>query len=126
MPRALADIRQTEGGRPRRWFQSNAEDLIVWYADGGSIAGFQLCYDRGRDERVLTWTQERGYIHHRIDAGEGSALRYKQTPVLVADGTFDATAMSRRCLGISAALPREIREFVRAKLAAYPAVIRET
>ncbi|MCI3951571.1 MAG: hypothetical protein K0R53_1068, partial [Burkholderiales bacterium] len=119
MLRELADIRQTEGRRPRRWFQSNAEDLIVWYAEDGTPAGFQLCYDRGQDERALTWTQQRGYTHHRIDAGEGSALRYKQTPVLVADGTFDATAMSRRFLRVSAGLPREIREFVLVKLAEY-------
>jgi len=43
-----ANVRQFKGEPRRRWFQSQTEDLIVWYADDGSILGFQLCYDRKR------------------------------------------------------------------------------
>lgn len=118
--RELSDVRQIEAGRPRRWFQSSDEDLIVWYAEDGAIYGFQLCYDRRDDERALTWMRERGYSHNRIDAGEHRAFRHKRSPVLVADGRFDAPAMQRRFLEISAGLPPEIREFIAGKLAEYP------
>jgi hypothetical protein len=117
--RELSDVRQIEGGRPRRWFQSGDEDLIVWYAEDGTIYGFQLCYDRQGHEKALTWMPE-GYSHNRIDAGEGRAFRYKGTPLLVADGRFDDSAMTRRFLEISTALPPEISEFVLGKIADYP------
>jgi hypothetical protein len=126
MLRELSDVRQIEGGRPRRWFQSSDEDLIVWYAEDGTIYGFQLCYDRHEHERALTWMRGRGYSHNRIDTGERRAFRHKRSPVLVADGRFDASAMTRRFLQISAALPPEITEFVSGKLAEYPHGIRNT
>jgi len=119
MLRELSDVRQIDGGRQRRWFQSDDEDLIVWYAEGGAIEGFQLCYDRHDHERALTWMRGQGFSHNCIDAGEGSALRYKRSPVLTADGRFDADAMIRRFTEISAALPPEVSEFVSGKLAAY-------
>jgi hypothetical protein len=119
MLRELSDVRQIEGGRRRRWFQSDDEDLIVWYAQDDAIDGFQLCYDRHSHERALTWMRGQGFSHNRIDAGEGSALRYKRSPVLTADGRFDADAMIRRFTEISAALPPEVSEFVSGKLAAY-------
>jgi hypothetical protein len=88
----------------------------VWYADDGSIFGFQFCYDKQKSERALTWLPDNGFFHNRVDDGEGPALTYKRTPVLVADGAFDASAMSLRFLQISQAIPRDIFEFVSSKL----------
>lgn len=119
MLRELSGVRQDKGGRLRRWFQSRDEDLIVWCDKDGSMYGFQLCYDRRRHERALTWTRNHGFSHNRVDAGEGRSFRHKGSPLLVADGRFDATAMSRRFLEISTDVPREITEFVCAKLAEY-------
>jgi hypothetical protein len=48
----IRDVRQIPGEGFRRWFSDGDFDLIVWYA-GGEIAGFQLCYDKGRRERAL-------------------------------------------------------------------------
>ena len=121
MLREISDINQPEGGRTRRWFQSGDEDLIVWYAADGAIYGFQLCYDRNGDERALTWTPEQGYSHNRIDAGEDRSFKHKASPVLVADGRFDASLMAERFLQISSALPAEIKDCVCGKLMAYPA-----
>lgn len=119
--REVADVRQIEGGRPRRWFQSGDEDLIVWYGEDGGIYGFQLCYDRKKHERALTWMLGKGYSHNRIDSGEDHAMRYKGSPLLVADGKFDASEIAGRFLEASGNLPREIRDFVLAKIAEYRA-----
>jgi hypothetical protein len=119
MLREISDVGQPEGGRTRRWFQSDDEDLIVWYAADGAIYGFQLCYDRNGHERALTWTPEHGYSHNRIDAGEDRSFRYKGSPVLVADGRFDAALTMQRFLQISSAMPVEIRDFVSGKLIEY-------
>jgi hypothetical protein len=112
-------VRQIPGHRPRRWFHSEDEDLIVWYANDGSIFGFQLCYDKQKSERALTWLPQSGFSHSRVDDGEGPALTYKRTPVLVADGVLDASAVSSRFLRISKALPRDVFEFVAGKLREY-------
>jgi hypothetical protein len=114
-------VQQAAGQRPRRWFHSQDEDLIVWYAGDGSIHGFQLCYDKQRSERALTWLPGRGFSHDRVDDGEGSPLTYKRTPMLVADGVFDVHAMLKRFPQIAAALPREVFDFVGGKLREYAA-----
>lgn len=91
----------------------------MWYADDGSIFGFQLCYDKQGSERALTWLPQSGFSHNRVDDGEGPALTYKRTPMLVADGVFDLSAVSLRFLRISGALPRDVFEFVSGKLRGY-------
>ncbi|MFL6581577.1 MAG: hypothetical protein ACJ8G2_12610 [Burkholderiales bacterium] len=126
MLRELSHVRQISGGRPRRWFQSHDEDLIVWYAENGSIYGFQFCYGRNRKERALTWTAEQGFSHNKIDAGDRDGMRYAGTPILVADGIFDADIMVRRFAEISSSVPVEIRQFVLNKVREYPHATHNT
>jgi hypothetical protein len=113
-------VRQIPGEPPRRWFASQSLDLIVWLDDSGSPAGFQLCYDKLRAERALTWKPDSGFLHHAVDDGERGGLRYKRTPVLVEDGRFDAVRVSELFARASATLPREIVEFVSARLRQHP------
>lgn len=87
----------------------------MWYTEDGAIFGFQLCYDKQKSERALTWLPQSGLSHHRVDDGEDPALTYKRSPELVADGVFDASAVSLRFLRISRALPQEVVEFVPGK-----------
>lgn len=115
----LANVRQVPGEPRRRWFQSAQEDLIVWYANDDSILGFQLCYDRHRQERAFTWRRGRGFIHERVDDGEEEGLTYKRMPMLMPDGKFDALATLELFEAGAAELPTEVREFVRAKLREY-------
>ena len=115
----LADVQQHPGRPRRRWFRSSNEDLIVWYADNGSIVGFQLCYDRKHTERALTWKKDRGYSHDRVDDGEAVGLAHKRTPILVADGEFDASVVLERFLEAARAVPRDIVDFVSARLREY-------
>jgi hypothetical protein len=115
-----ADVRQLKGEPRRRWFQSDTEDLIVWYAPDGSILGFQLCYDRKGAERALTWMEGKGYSHLKVDDGESVGLAHKRTPILVPDGAFDATALLNRFLTSSKALPDDVIAFVSARLRDYP------
>jgi hypothetical protein len=112
-------VRQIPGQRGRRWFSSRDEELIVWYADDGSIFGFQLCYDLQSHEKALTWLPHKGFSHNRVDDGEGVGLGHKRAPVLVPNGVFDVATVSRRFLEISASLPDEVREFVSRKLREY-------
>lgn len=116
----LAGISPDADGRRRRWFQSSDLDLIVWYAEDGSIGGFQLCYDRRRAEHALTWIRGEGYSHLKVDDGETEPLVFKRAPILVADGRLDAGAVYARFRTQAAKLPPEVAALVEERLRAYP------
>ena len=112
------DVRQIEGEGPRRWFLDDYFDLIVWYSENSEIHGFQLCYDKSRLERALTWDNAHGYRHHKIDDGEVPGQQ-KMSPILVQDGLFDTKKIMKRFVQESENLPGEIRDFVLDKLKGY-------
>ena len=122
MMKETTDIRQIKGDPRRRWFSSDYFDLIVWYSEEGQINGFQLCYDKYRNERALTWKARIGYSHNRIDDGEKHLGIYKATPILIADCVFDshviATAFKRESKGIE----KKISGFVYKKLLEFNAI----
>jgi hypothetical protein len=95
--------------------------LIVWYAEDGSLFGFQLCYERGRAERALTWTKKEGYSHLKVDDGETEPLTMKRAPILEADGVFDPDSVLRVFSAAAVSLPEDIARFVADKIHEYPA-----
>jgi len=119
------NVRQVGGEGFRRWFSDDYFDLIVWYEGTRhghrGITGFQLCYDRSGYERALTWQGGRGFSHEKVDTGEAGHLGLKSTPILVADGIFDASAIADRFREASRGIDAEIVKLVLDRLAAYPA-----
>ena len=109
-------VRQVAGEPPRRWFGDSYFDLIVWLDEAGGPAGFQLCYDKGNEERALTWTVDSGFIHRRVDDGESLLEKRKRTPVLVADGVVDSDRLARRFTEHCGKIEPEIVTFVDRKL----------
>lgn len=112
-------VRQIEGERARRYFSDDNFDLVVWSDADGSIAGFQLCYDKGRDERALTWERDGGYVHERVDAGE--VVGKARSPVLVADGVFPVRDIATRFRAACAAIDQPVAQFVSEKIQLYKA-----
>ncbi len=117
--RELPDARQVEGEPFRRWFSSPDLDLIVWIDEREAVVGFQLCYDKLRGERALTWRQGRGYDHMGVDDGESGPGQFKSTPILVADGFFDRQRVTGLFLESSEGVPQPIRDTVVNLLNAY-------
>jgi hypothetical protein len=117
--RELRDTRQVAGEPRRRWFSSADLDLIVWLDDADEIVGFQLCYDKTRGERALTWRRGRGYDHMAVDDGESGPGQYKSTPILVADGFFNRQRVMELFLESSEGVPEDIRKMVAELLNAY-------
>jgi hypothetical protein len=120
--REVPNCRQVPGERPRRWFESEAMDLIVWLSADGRPVGFQICYDKGRRERALTSTVEGRLTVASVDDGEGGASGYKEAPVLVSEtpafapGPFEVAHVRRLFDEASGDVPAEIVELVRATL----------
>jgi hypothetical protein len=104
-------IRQRQGEGNRRWFVDETMDLIVWF-DGEQISGFQLCYDKGSDEKALTWRRDDAPSHTRVDSGESRPGTFKSSPVL-SDALDPAPVRIRGEFDSRAAdLPGRIRELV--------------
>ena len=78
----IKGVRQERGGAGRRrWFESEGLELVVWLDRAAAITGFQLCYDVGQGEHALTWREESGFAHNRVDSGDDTPLA-NRTPVL--------------------------------------------
>ncbi len=120
MLREIPDPRQIPGEALRRWFSGSHFDLIVWYEEGGAILGFQLCYGKPRGEKALTWKPGRGYTHTAVDDGEGRSGKYKETPLLVADGIFDAGRVAELFRGHSGGIDPVVAAFVLHRILDFP------
>ena len=111
--------RQVEGEPHRRWFSDNFFDLIVWQNMNGTIKKFELCYDKGHNERALTWNEKNGYIHLKVDDGEGNPGRHKMAPIFLTDGYFDWKAISDKFFQASRKIDEGVLSFVHDRLMAY-------
>lgn len=119
MLREEKNVRQVPGEPARRWFSDEYFDLIVWLEPDGVVWGFQLCYDRGYKPRALTWTKQHGYKHAGIDDGEGAGGTQKGSPVLVADGLFDAASTGKKLAAAAGELPAGLAAFVTEKVSEF-------
>jgi hypothetical protein len=111
----LRKVRQVAGEDRRRWFFCHDLDLVVWEDEGGTITGFQLAYDRHRNEHSLSWQQDRGFAHYAVDDGEPRA-GVDATPCLYPDGPFEQDRVLALFLAVSAEVPATIVTFVEARL----------
>jgi hypothetical protein len=116
----IEEARQVPGEGMRRWFRDDELDLIVWYDDEGTMQGFQLCYDKLKRERALTWRKPNSYQHHAIDTGEPDTGSPKMSPVLVADGVVDAARIEKAFSLRNAGVPAELAERISDIILRYP------
>lgn len=113
------NVRQIDGEPLRRWFWSDYFDLIAWFNADNDIIGFQLCYDKNKKQRVLTWQKDAGYSHDYIDDGEESPGKHKSTPVLVADGIFQKEKIAAQFKEESHNIDGQIADCVHSKILEY-------
>ena len=113
----IRDTRQIPGEPRRRWFASANLDLVMWFGDDAALVGFQLCYDKQREERALTWHANGSrFTHEMVDDGESAGLGYKATPVLVRNGALNARRLLAAFLAEAGSLPQEITQVVARQL----------
>lgn len=104
---------------PVQWFANNYFDLTVWLDAGGKrITGFQLTYDKYDNPHAITWKENGEFTHDKIDDGERTG-KFKQSPILVADGEFPGDRIAERFKAESAEIDPEIKKFVLERLSVY-------
>ena len=111
-------VRQVKGEPKRRWFSDDYFDLIVWVDESNIILGFQLCYDKAGDSRVLNW-HEQGYSHMGIDDGEGRVGKPKATPILVSWAAFNKVEMIETFKKACAKIDTQVSTFILEKIKKY-------
>jgi hypothetical protein len=109
-------VKQTQGEARKRWFASSYFDLIVWQEDEGSIAAFQLCYEREGNEKALEWREPKGLSSYVVDEGEGPEKKLKASPVLIPGGTIDLSGLIERFVLEAKGIDKGVSSFVLAKL----------
>lgn len=115
---AAVKVRQDKPGHVRRWFQDDYFDLFTWQSSEGEVVAFQLCYNTNRNERVLSWKKDLGFLHCRIDDGQPTAS-VNMSPIFVADGAFPGNPVMRRFMRESPQISEDIQFFVINKVAEY-------
>lgn len=125
MLQEIRNTRQVPGEAPRRWFFSHEQDLLVWFGQDGEPVAFQLAYGKYSDEHAIRWKAGRGFVHHRVDDGEGGGIG-KEAPLLLPDGRFEAKRVLETFLASAGEVPREIVEFVAARLREHPEYCEDT
>ena len=116
MLQEIKKTRRAQDEMPRRWFADETMDLIVWLDKRGRVVGFQLCYDKPVAEHALSWHEDSGYTHNRVDDGEGKPGSHKGTPILVPDGEFSLREIADKFQAAAASIDGKIAEFVYRKL----------
>ncbi|MBI5898623.1 MAG: hypothetical protein HZB40_05310 [Rhodocyclales bacterium] len=116
--RELPRVQQVTGEARRRWFHGHEMDLVIWEGAEGAPLGFQLAYDKHRNEHSIEWRAGRGFVHYQVDDGEAMALS-KETPFLYHDGAFERDRVLAQFLAVAGGLPATIREFVAARLSEF-------
>ena len=123
----IKNVQQIAGESRRRWFSSTDMDLIVWYDEGDSLAGFELYYNKNIQEHVFIWRAGGGFAHLAVDDGEQKpVLDYKEAPILIPDGQIDPNRIRNLFEGSCENLPAEVVALVRRKLVQHPGYEQQT
>ena len=115
MLQEIRSIRQDDPDRTCKWFQDDFFDLFTWVDKAGEVVAFQLCYDRLKQERVLAWSGETGFLHRGIDDGEFIPSQ-KMAPIMIADGVFEAQDIHAEFASRSEGVDPMLRNFMLAKI----------
>ena len=102
----------------RRWFSGHKCDLIVWDDPSGNIIGFQLCYNKFKNEHAMTWRADSGWVHNRVEY-DNPTWGHGEFPVMQPDGVFDKDTVVTIFEKESHHIDQDVVAFVLAKLGEY-------
>ena len=111
----IKKIKQVTGEPVKRWFHSEQMDLFVWY-DNNQFISFQLCYDKEKDEKAISWHKDKSLQHQKVDDGENHPGHYKATPILLQNESIDLNIIVDEFKKHSLNLIDEIKGFVLNKI----------
>jgi len=115
----LTEIRlKPDSKSGKRWYQDDYFDLFTWQDETDQITSFQLCYDRLKYERVISWDCERGFAHYRVDDGESSPYK-NMSPVFVINSALPSDEVLTQFAQSSKQINQDMSAFVIQKINEY-------
>jgi hypothetical protein len=115
--REIADIKQGPADICKRWFSSDAMDLVVWLDQCNGLVAFHLCYDKAHSEHAIVWRGKGKVLaHHSVDDGESEPGKYKASPILTEAKKLPLKVIREKLLLESSELPPVILADVLARL----------
>lgn len=121
MLKEIAHISQIAGEPRRRWFEDEDLELFTWQDEGRNLVGFELCYDKRRQQRSLRWEKPGRYGHYRVNDGEERPGKSKACPILLYErGGFDRSRVAQLFLKECGALEDRLAQFILAKILQSP------
>ena len=120
MLREISATRQNRMRPRKRWFTDADMDLFIWL-NQQVPTHFQLSYNKHGHEHTISWGIRTGFSHYSVDDGEQFLhAKYKMTPILIADGAFDAATVAHNFLHASDNIEESLADFIYARLLEYP------
>ncbi|HET6407619.1 MAG TPA: hypothetical protein VFG14_07040 [Chthoniobacteraceae bacterium] len=87
--------------------------MFIWLSDGDTPVALRLCYDRGFQERAITWDLATGIVRHDIvDRGTDTIESHGPTPILIAHGKPVSAKLAERFRSTPGDVPVEFRQLV--------------
>jgi len=111
MLREIKSVRQIPGEPPRRWFNGEEMDLIIWH-EAEEIISFQLCYDKSTNEKAISWKQGLGLKHEDVNNDDVRDGPYKGSPVLTQNDTYDVEKIRCDFEKYAQAIPEDVKAFI--------------
>jgi hypothetical protein len=115
----IKSISKSEDGLKRRWFFDTTMDLLIWLDAADRVVGIQLCYDKDKSPRAVTWFQKEGYQHNSVDLGEDKRGRRGGSPIMGSDDVFDAPMVAEQFKKLGENIDPAIYEITYEKLLEY-------
>jgi len=111
MLREIKGTVQKRGEPKKRWFTNSNIDLFIWLNEDDEIVSYQLTYSKPNDEKALTWSEEHGFSHLRVDDGARPS-KHPASPLLVEDGVFNPSKIKSMLKENSGELEPSIESFI--------------
>ena len=111
MLREIRETNQKIGEPKKRWFTSLNMDLFVWFNEDDEIISYHLTYNKPHDEKALTWSDKKGFLHSGIDDGTRPG-KHPGSPLLVTDGELNSTKIISMFEKDSKELDPSIKSFI--------------
>ena len=105
-----------EEGMVRELYTDDFFDLFVWRHPTGQIVQFQLCYEKGGQERAFTWKTGDVFTHVKVDTGK---QQRDMTPIFVSDGILDEERIAQELERRGSRLDPQLIGFIKGRLNAF-------
>lgn len=97
----------------RKWYFGPTMELMVWYSSSvKTVTRFELAYQKHINEHIFVWDKRNGFSHYAVDDGEQQLTPYKQSPIMLLNGSFPGSTVLSEFRNNSSRVDRSIKNTI--------------